>query len=298
MPSCQGGFCSLALPHDGEVGNNHGYTSVFKKQSSLSSKGERRLKRSRQRDRAILHLQWVLTDEEYSSLEESGDLVTLRVHDCECDNKNGYWVDEASIILAKREHRPELARLAFAEFQSSLGDAGDCCGLDGDCAAGGGGYANAKTVPEPGSCGDEGDVIVCSNCYNIYDSLKQARALLKAQERKEEDTAKTFETREIGQQPSTEIVKTVATDKDRAQTKASVNPSRSDDDNIKPKKKKKKRSKRRKRNKKLLEENSKVHILVAESDEVRLSLDKTLFSCQSSPISTFCLSILVRSRQS
>ncbi|KAK1738299.1 hypothetical protein QTG54_010968 [Skeletonema marinoi] len=295
MPLCQGGFCSLVLPHDGDTTTNHGYTSVFQKQANSLSKGEKRLKRSRQRDRAIRLLQWVLTDEEYSTLEGSGDLVTLRVNDCKRDDdKEGYWVDEASIILARREHRPELARLAFAEFRSSLGGVGDCCGLDGDCAAGGGGYANANTVMEPCSSGNEGDVIVCNNCYNVYGSLRQARALLNRQERNdqevEEDSADTFVPRETGQS-SSELVSTPQIDAPspsekaaasekatncQMHTQSSTDPSRNDDDNPKPKKKKKKRSKRRKRNRKQLEENSKVHILVAESDEITSKLAKRL----------------------
>ena len=308
MPSiCQGGFCSLVLPHDdGEetINNNNGYTSVFSKRARSLSKGEKRLRRSRQRDRAIRLLQWVLTVEEYSTLENSGDLVTLRVNDTkrddddDDDDKEGCWVDEASILLARREHRPELARLAFAEFRSSLGGGGgDCCGgLDGDCAAGGGGggyaNANANTVLEPCSSGSEGDVIVCSNCYNMYGSLRQARALLNnTQERndkEEEDSADTFEPREAAVSSSSEIVSTTQQKDALSPSKkavsqkessyqmhtqsSSTNPSQSqhDDDNPKPKKKKKKRSKRRKRNRKQLEENSKVHILVVEADEVRL----------------------------
>lgn len=287
MPLCQGGFCSLVIPHDGE-NNHHGYTSVFNKQSNSLSKGEKRLRRSRQRDRAIRLLQWVLTDEEYSTLDGSGDLVTLRVNDSKRDDdKEGYWMDEASVILARREHRPELARLAFAEFRSSLDGAGDCCGLDGDCAAGGGGYANANTVLEPCSSGNEGEVIVCSNCYNVYSSLSQARVLLNRQERNDEeesgDSADVlYETRETGKtssgngsqiDASNEQESGAAPEKDsncQIHNQLADNPSRNDGDNDKPKKKKKKRSKRKKRNRKQLEENSKVHILVAESDEVSL----------------------------
>lgn len=280
MPLCQGGFCSLVIPHDGENNNHHGYTSVFNKQSNSLSKGEKRLRRSRQRDRAIRLLQWVLTDEEYSILDGSGDLVTLRVNDCKRDDdKEGYWMDEASVILARREHRPELARLAFAEFRSSLGGAGDCCGLDGDCAAGGGGYANANTVLKPCCSGNEGEVIVCSNCYNVYNSLSQARVLLNRQERNDEeekgDSADTLpesrETEEVSQKEASYPSAGTAPEKMgncEIHNKPSGNPSRNDDDNDKPKKKKKKRSKRKKRNRKQLEENSKVHILVAESDEV------------------------------
>jgi len=291
MSLCQGGFCSLVIPQDGENNNHHGYTSVFNKQSNSLSKGEKRLRRSRQRDRAIRLLQWVLTNEEYSTLDGSGDLVTLRVNDIKRDNdKEGYWMDEASVILARREHRPELARLAFAEFRSSLGGVGDCCGLDGDCAAGGGGYANANTVLEPCASGNEGDVIVCSNCYNVYDALSQARVLLNRQERNDQEeggSADTLsESRETGQTSSAnistpQIDASYPSEKetDAAPEKAdscqihnqlSDNPSRNDDDNHKQKKKKKKRSKRKKRNRKQLEENSKVHILVAESDEVSL----------------------------
>jgi hypothetical protein len=298
MPSlCQGGFCSLVLPHDGETNNNHGYTSVFNKQANSLSKGEKRLKRSRQRDRAIRLLQWVLTDEEYSTLEDSGDLVTLRVNDSKCDyDKEGYWVDDASVILARREHRPELARLAFAEFRSSLGGDGDCCGLDGDCAAGG--CADANTVLEPCSSGNEGDVIVCSNCCNVYGLLRQARALLNTQERNDQDEADSADTceepREVGpsstqQEEAASPSKKVASKQKSSylmHTQSSTNPSQNDDDNTKPRKKKKKRSKRRKRNRKQLEENSNVHILVAEADEVSLYSTK-LHSCiQSFSIST------------
>lgn len=318
MPLCQGGFCSLVLPPDGDNNNNHGYTSVFKKQANTLSKGEKRLKRSRQRDRAIRLLQWVLTDEEYSTLDSSGSLVKLRVNDSERDDeKEGYWVDEASIILARKEHRPELAKLAFAEFRSSLGGgggSGDCCGLDGDCAAGGGGYANANTVLEPCSPGNDDDMIVCGNCYNVYSSLKQARVLLVRQERNDQEeegvaSADTLCVRETGHSSSSgNNISTPQKDAScHSQKKASndhgkksnypmdpqvsTNPSTNDDVNHhKPKKKKKKRSKRRKRNRKQMEENSKVHILVAESDEVRQHSAMYTSFCNDFCISTYILS--------
>lgn len=327
MPSsCQGGFCSLVLPNinknidgsgDGTNNNNStnssSYTSsVFNKQHAKSlSKSEKRLKRSRQRDRVIQLLRWVLTDEEYSTLEESGDLVTLRVAHYEGDNRNsndngsncnniqeGYWIDEDSIMLARREHRPELARLAFAEFQSSLGD--DGFDMDGDCAAGVGSGERTNTVLEPLCCSscssNDGNAIVCSVCFNVYDLLRQARALLDAsmqqrddQEEEEDDEACTDAVVDAPaviaskhQQTDNGPSKESAVDEGKSKKKkdsntkkhiiqSSTKPSQTPkDDEQKPKKKKKKRSRRRKRNRKQMEENSKVHVLVAEADEVRI----------------------------
>lgn len=314
--SCQGGFCSLVLPHDGDsTTTSSSYISVFDKQHANSlSKGEKRLKKSRQRDRAIRLLRWVLTDDEYSILEESGDLVTLRVvghADNEkrdlVDRNEGYRVDEASIMMARREHRPELARLAFAEFQSALmsGDNGgsnknNSCDLDGDCA--GGGCAANALVPPPFcsiAARNEGAfALVCGVCYNVYGLLQQARVLLKKsqqrddQEGKDEISTGAALDRETRTSSSSDIVSThqqqetspkrkFGSDRRRSSQKddstktfvqSSINPSRDDDrdgSSPKPKKKKKKRSKRRKRNRRQIEENSKVHILVAEADEVR-----------------------------
>ena len=320
MPSsCQGGFCSLVLPNinkkidgSGDGTNNNSSTnsssytsSVFNKQHAKSlSKSEKRLKRSRQRDRVIQLLRWVLTDEEYSTLEESGDLVTLRVAHYEGDNhrnnnngsncnniQEGYWIDEDSIMLARREHRPELARLAFAEFQSSLGD--DGFDMDGDCAAGLGSGERTNTVLEPLCCScssNDGHAIVCSVCFNVYDLLRQARALLDAsmqqrddQEEEEEDKACTdtvvdaaaviaSKHQQTDNDPSKESAADEGSNTKKHIIQSSTKPSHQTpkDEEQKPKKKKKKRSRRRKRNRKQMEENSKVHVLVAEADEVRI----------------------------
>lgn len=345
MPSsCQGGFCSLVLPNinknnieggDGTNNNNNStnssYTSsVFNKQHAKSlSKSEKRLKRSRQRDRVIQLLRWVLTDEEYSTLEESGDLVTLRVAhydgDTHRNNNNdngnniqeGHWIDEDSIMLARREHRPELARLAFAEFQSSLGD--DGLDMDGDCAAGLGSGERTNTVLEPLSCScssNDGNAIVCSICFNVYDLLRQARALLDAsmQQRDDDDEEEAEDEACTDTVVNTEAVittthqqtdnepsrKTVAADEGNSKKKkkdsntkkeiiqSSTKPSHQtprDEEQNQPKKKRKKRSRRRKRNRKQMEENSKVHVLVAEADEVRILSNVSFFTNANSSVS-------------
>ena len=68
---CQGGFCELVLP------NNDSSVNCNKGNGAKLSKRERRLQTSRERDRAISLLKWVLTEEEYSFLEETGDFVRL-----------------------------------------------------------------------------------------------------------------------------------------------------------------------------------------------------------------------------
>ena len=126
---CKGGFCELVLPNNNAPPPPPPFSNNNKGASSLS-KREKRLQKSRERDRAIRLLKWVLTENEYSSLEESGDLVRLRVKPNGRDD-DGHWIDGEAVNLARKEHRPDLARLAFAEFQSSLGvsEEGDYCDL-------------------------------------------------------------------------------------------------------------------------------------------------------------------------
>ena len=105
-------------------------------------------------------------------------------------------------------------------------------------------------------------------------------AWLNRQERndleEERDAAETVDTIKTEQSdPKNELAyQNKKDDKDERcliQAPSSSSPSQTENDNIHPKpvkKKKKKRSKRKRRNKKQLEENSKIRILVAESDEV------------------------------
>ena len=89
----------------------------------------------------------------------------------------GYWINGNDVKLAKIEHRPDLARLAFAEYQSSIsgsGDGGVEC-TSSVCSS----YGGPKHVMEPNSQSrNDGDVLVCGVCFNVYTLLSQARDLL------------------------------------------------------------------------------------------------------------------------
>ena len=213
---CQGGFCELVLPGTSDDSSSSSTSNNYSSSGSRSSnkdmlkslsKRERRLQKSRERDSAIRLLKWVLTEEEYSALEETGDLVRLKVKECpgdanvvtattantvtttnKCNNAAavGCWIDGASVILAKREHRPVLARLAYVEFQSSQSMEAYSNNSTTD-EGGGDDMANFKmfndscepcAVTEPSYAGNDSDVIVCRICYNVYNLLGQARGFL------------------------------------------------------------------------------------------------------------------------
>lgn len=166
MPNrpCQGGFCHLHLPSNTACCSSHNKQTL--------SKREKRLLKSIQRDRATKLLQWTLREEEYSRLEENGDLVRLRVRDVNADGV-GCWVNGETVRLAVREHRPELAQLAFAEFSSQL---------DEGCVNGtvNVSWSDAPVLIEPPSHVDEmhDNALVCGVCSTVYHLLEQARELL------------------------------------------------------------------------------------------------------------------------
>ena len=276
---CQGGFCELVLP------NNDSSVNCNKGNGAKLSKRERRLQTSRERDRAISLLKWVLTEKEYSFLEETGDLVRLKVKQCpgNANNHNadiGCWIDGESVNLAKREHRPVLARLAFAEFQSSVDN------YDHD-------DSEPSAVAEPSYVGNEGDVVVCRVCYNVYTILRQARGCLAsnhaivdhdetafpvAQEGnnqpENESAINTRDTMEVT--PTNILIKSSSEGPNSSKWTMAKKPSASFHGPILPELKcndsdhenSKKKLRRKERDRKQMEENSKVFILVAESDEV------------------------------
>lgn len=277
---CPGGFCDLVLP------NND--SSVNGSKGSTLSKRERRLQKSRERDRAIGLLRWVLTKEEYSLLEETGDLVRLKVKQCpgNANNQNadnGCWIDGESVNLAKREHRPVLARLAFAEFQSLVDNYDD--------------NSEPSAVAEPSYAGNEGDVVICRICFNVYTLLRQARDFLASYHALvEHDEKNIMEAQDSGNnQPENESATytpdTMEVTPANILTKSSsegpnspvwttakeptirsasfhgpISPQFKSNDS--DHKKSRRKARRKERDKKLMEENSKVFILVAESDEV------------------------------
>ena len=350
---CQGGFCELVLPgtsNDSSSSNNSnnysGSRSSNKDMLKSLSKRERRLQKSRERDSAIRLLKWVLTEEEYSALEETGDLVRLKVKECpgdanvtatsataitattnKCNNAAvGCWIDGASVTLAKREHRPVLARLAYVEYQSSqsmedYSHHSTTNGGGGDDLA-----ANFKmfndscepcAVTEPSYSGNDDDVIVCRICFNVYNLLSQARGFLASYHAEEAERHTIIETAvEVGidekedkehgnnacnnQLPENETAagssdaigkgddvppnlltrsssegphspkwscSTTTVAKEPLTRSATfhglISPS-----NASESKKSKRKAKRKERDRKQMEENAKIFILVAESDEV------------------------------
>ena len=332
---CKGGFCELVLPNNNAPppppfsNNNKGASSL--------SKREKRLQKSRERDRAIRLLKWVLTENEYSSLEESGDLVRLSVKPNGRDD-DGHWIDGEAVNLARKEHRPDLARLAFAEFQSSLGvsEDGDDCDLvdvnicnDSKSAAVSKSHASNSNGPhhvtKPVHAGNDGDVVVCGVCFNVYTLLRQARAFLASYDDQQvidehcDETTKldggdgaqdgVYSNQLDGSRQS--VQNNIALDHNLEETTtlttnnhlkraSSEGPNSSQWNDITNKKsitsaasfhgpispqhgassnntrngtaKSNRKARRRRRERKQMEENSKIHILVAESDEVRFSI--------------------------
>ena len=321
---CQGGFCELILP-------NNNKTYPLSKKTTLS-KREKRLQKSYQREQSIKLLKWVLTTQEYETLDETGDLIRLR--SCVTTNKKqqtksssqqlqgesssekssvnkkknekeeeGYWINGQDVKLAKIEHRPDLARLAFAEYQSSIGGSGDD-GVECTSAAVCNSYGGPKHVIEPNSQNrNDGDVIVCGVCFNVYTLLSQARDLLASydsdkavvDEKIADENAVQCE--ESNNQPPEEshtsesldnVEETTSTNNLKRASSEGPNSSQWANKNeqitsaksfhgpISPTQQNKRSSsaksnrkaRRKKREKKQMEENSKIHILVAESDEV------------------------------
>ncbi|KAL7554566.1 hypothetical protein ACHAWF_019034 [Thalassiosira exigua] len=293
---CPGGFCGLVLPDDDddEVGSARDRRRRRHRDRSSLSKRELRLRKGRERDRAVRSLRWVLTEEEHGALEEGGDLVRLRPPGSRDEGgdgeeeEEGCWADGNAVALAWREHRPELARLAFAEFQSSLEGCDHC---DGPSSAES--VHDGIEIVEPCRDGNEGDVAVCGACFNVYSLLGQARQLLAAQR---EETASADEDDPGDNQPAeddavddlelmedvpTNNLKRSSSEMPGSSTWASADgplsssasfhgpvaphQPRKDGDDPKPKGERR----RKKRDRKQMEENAKIRILVAESDEVR-----------------------------
>ena len=293
------------------------------------------MQKSRERDRAIRLLKWVLTENEYSLLEESGDLVRLRVKPNGCDD-DGHWIDGEAVNLARKEHRPDLARLAFAEFQSSLGvsEEGDDCDLvDVNIVSNDSkssalmleSHASSNNGPhhvtKPIHAGNDGDVVVCGVCFNVYTLLRQARDFLASYDDQQTTDQHCDETTKLdggdGAQDGVysnqldgsrqSVQNNIALEHNLGETTtltinnnlkraSSEGPNSSQWNDITNKKsitsaasfhgpippqhsasnntrngtaKSNRKARRRKRERKQMEENSKIHILVAESDEVR-----------------------------
>ena len=296
---CRGGFCRLRLPasHDAAaassgVGNG--------RRKGAPSKRERRLEQSRQRERGVRVLRWVLTEEEYGSLEEAGDLLRLRVRAAEDDDREegagGRWIDGRAVELAGREHRGDLARLAFAEFQSSSDGADAGCGPS---AAGGDGPV-VVAEPEERSASASGDVVVCGNCYYVYNLLEQSRVLLAALREEEsgvddvdemavavadDDQADDQDDRpsagdepleKLESVPSSPLHKSSSAGPNSSQWDAAKSlSSKSFHGPISPHEPSE-RAKRKKRERQQVEENSNIRILLAHHDEASNKLAKRL----------------------
>jgi len=336
---CQGGFCELILPS-----NNNNNNTRFGNNKPTLSKREKRLQKSYQREQSIKLLKWVLTTQEYETLDETGDLIRLR--SCVNTNKKetsnsqqqlqgessseksskknekeeeGYWVNGQDVKLAKIEHRPDLARLAFAEYQSSIGGSGDDgvkCTSSVVCSNGG-----PKHVLEPNSQNrNDGDVLVCGVCFNVYTLLSQARDLLASYDADEtvverdvdvvdENVAQCEETNNqppgenhisesldnVKETTSTNLLKRASSEEPNSsqwgndkneqllQSAKSfhgpISPTTQQHNKRSGSAKSNRKARRKKREKKQMEENSKIHILVAESDEVCISTTIYCITC-------------------
>lgn len=227
--------------------------------------------------------------EEYSRLEENGDLVRLKVQGGNAVNGVGSYVNEEAVRLALREHRPELAQLAFAEFASQL-EVDDCnANASNDCVP--------VLLDPPSEDGSYESVLVCGTCCTVYYLLEQARDLLNSydemQEQEDQELLSTVndacdknDPREMNhnqaainqvteltcnslKKSKTEGPNSSQCGKYQAKPLASsasfhgpINPLLSDT--------KSPSFVGKKRDRKQMEENSKIHVLIAESDEVRV----------------------------
>ncbi len=188
--SCPGGFCNLVLfPST----SNSSLEDSTAKLSKNLSKHEKKLKYGRERERSLRLLQFILTKQEYELLGETGDLVRLklgkktkknskRVNPNQTereDESESFWVNDEIVSTCNKEHRPELARLAFAEFVSS--DEGREHTVDGSSSV------NGVLHPPLSKEGHEDDILVCRVCYDAYLLLDQARFFLKSYETNGDD---------------------------------------------------------------------------------------------------------------
>ena len=379
---CKGGFCELTLSSNNASNNNNASSNKANNNASSStsitlSKRQQRLQRSKcQRENAIRLLSWILTTEEYTLLEENGDLIRLRIKHhpssssslssgCQKKKKKqggdgeksdtGYWIAKQEITLANKEYRPDLARLAFAEYQSSSTSLSSSCDdlLDNDANFNNTSASVARDVAassctnnhaisgpafitEPPSSHhandkkNDGDVLVCGTCFNVYTLLRQARDLLASYEHDqtnevEASTANgenvddvqegasnnqllveknnnlavnntgdttTTPTDNLLQRSSTEGQhSSVWNNNNKSVATTAVSSSASFHGPISPSHnnnhkrsgtaaKSNRKAKRKKREQKQKEENSKIHILLAESDEVCLCCVSIFLVCQ------------------
>lgn len=187
---CPGGFCNLVLSPPTCIASS-GDNKV--KPNKILSKYEKKLKYAQERERALRLMQFILTKQEYELLDEMGDLVRLKAgkrtkknsnrvdsNQIESDEESeSFWVNDELVNSCKKEHRPELARLAFAEFVSS--DEGKYH------AANGSNSVDGHLHPPPFKEGHEDDVLVCRVCHDAYLLLEKARNLLKSYESNHDD---------------------------------------------------------------------------------------------------------------
>ena len=157
---CQGDFCDLVrgLIFDDAPSSPHG-------------KGSNGIARAaEERDRAYRLVQWVLTKEEAAKLDESGDLMRLRITG-RVDPFAYRTAPSKQVDAIRREHRAGRAKLAMAE-EARLIPQEEWTDLI---------KAHASTSNRGRSIGpppSKGEALVCETCFHVYQLLEKVHRIL------------------------------------------------------------------------------------------------------------------------
>lgn len=178
-PRCRGEFCDLIRTLD--------LNRDLRLQASSSlSVGAvvHAVEKSNERDRAYRVIRWVLSEEEGSKLDETGNLTRLRIVG-KVDPFAYKTVPSKQIEAAKSEHRLGLAKLQVALADESTLMSEDEWGnlikshAEKHRQSGGTWHPNVtsggeRNVPTPSN----NETLVCVVCYHVYSLLGRVRQML------------------------------------------------------------------------------------------------------------------------
>ena len=167
---CQGEFCDHIRLLDPSSDLLFGATAPFSASCSGSLASQDIARASEDRERAHRIIQGVLTKEEAGKLEESGDLIQLRIAE-RVDPFAYRTVSTKQVDAVKKEYRAGRAKLAITE-KACLIPEEDWSNLIKAHAS------DTRRGQSIGPTPSKGEVLVCETCYHVYTLLEKARWIL------------------------------------------------------------------------------------------------------------------------
>jgi len=180
--SCSGEFCNLILALDPDrdlilhshVGLERNHCTDPKK--ILLSKADRD---AQAHDRAYRIVKKVLARSELRNLEESGNLLRLRISD-RIDPYEMRYIPVESIMTSKREYRSTLLKISMAEEEEKVNSSFGMEDREHDVEQRSPSSSTSRLFDSQclASQSPPGMVVVCSICYHAYNLLHRSRTLL------------------------------------------------------------------------------------------------------------------------